>query len=196
MSATVAAIFPFTKRVQDTSSPPRSFKWTLGPDKHEIHAIVVANTELEDMLPHCPEVPSLIRMEVTSQRIASRKAKKQNAGRSNSNSSINNNVSSRKTSSASKDKKDKKQVSRISDNDSCPVHPGAAHTWGECFLNASNPNKKRRFDSKKSSSIDKTDSHVVNLWTLEETLSRQTEVRCQLFYVESMVSLDTVLETH
>ena len=87
MSATVAAIFPFTKRVQDTSSPPRSFKWTLAPDKHEIHAIVVANTELEDMLPHCPEVPSLIRMEVTSQRIASRKAKKQNAGRSNSNSS-------------------------------------------------------------------------------------------------------------
>jgi hypothetical protein len=103
---------------------------------------------------------------MTSQRIASRKAKKQNAGRSNSNSSINNNVSSRKNSSASKDKKDKKQVSRISDNDSCPVHPGAAHTWGECFLNASNPNKKRRFDSKKSSSIDKTDSHVVNLWTL------------------------------
>ena len=87
MSAPVAATFPFTKRVQDTSSPPRSFKWTLGPDKHEIHAIVVANTELEDMLPHCPEVPSLIRMEFTSQRIASRKAKKQNAGRSNSNSS-------------------------------------------------------------------------------------------------------------
>jgi hypothetical protein len=63
MSATVAATLPFTKRVQDTSSPPRSFKWTLGPDKHEIHAIVLASPELADMLPHCLEVPSIIRME-------------------------------------------------------------------------------------------------------------------------------------
>ena len=64
MSAPVAVMFPFTKRVQDTSSPPRSFKWTLGPDKHEIHAIVLDTTELDEMLHHCIEVPSLIRMEV------------------------------------------------------------------------------------------------------------------------------------
>jgi hypothetical protein len=70
MSATVAVTFPFTKRVQDTSSPPRSFKWTLGPDKHEIHAIVPANTELDDMLPHCIVVPSLIRMEVLDDDVA------------------------------------------------------------------------------------------------------------------------------
>ena len=30
---------------------------------------------------------------------------------------------------------------RVADDSPYPVHPGASHTWGECFLNARNNNK-------------------------------------------------------
>jgi len=97
----------------------------------------------------------------------------------------------------SKDKKDKKQVSRIADNDSCPVHPGTAHTWGECFLNANNPNKKRRFDTKKPSSGDRKESHRVDLVDSSgDTNMADCPSVVSCFMVESMVDLDTILASH
>ena len=32
---------------------------------------------------------------------------------------------------------------RVADTDQCPVHPDHDHTWGSCFLNARNPNRKK-----------------------------------------------------
>ena len=32
---------------------------------------------------------------------------------------------------------------RIADDSPCPVHPGASHTWGECYLNAKNKRSKQ-----------------------------------------------------
>jgi hypothetical protein len=35
---------------------------------------------------------------------------------------------------------------KINDDDHCPIHPGAGHTWGECYSNVKNyeANKRRR----------------------------------------------------
>mmetsp|Transcript_26605 Transcript_26605/g.37724 ORF Transcript_26605/g.37724 Transcript_26605/m.37724 type:complete len:335 (-) Transcript_26605:774-1778(-) len=38
----------------------------------------------------------------------------------------------------------KKTSKRISDDTSCPIHPDASHTWGECFQNIRNANKRRK----------------------------------------------------
>ena len=133
-----------------------------------------------------------------SQRIASRKAKKHHPSRViNSTSTNNKSPSSRKNTSKSKDKKEKRQGSRVADSDPCPVHPGTAHTWGECFLNASNSNKKRRFDAKKSSSGDKKESHRVDrVDSPGDTNMTDCKSDVSCFIVESMVDLDTILTSH
>jgi hypothetical protein len=45
-----------------------------------------------------------------------------------------------------KTKSETKTGSRVDDDDACPVHPGASHTWGECYLNARNKSKSKKND--------------------------------------------------
>lgn len=47
------------------------------------------------------------------------------------------------------DSKKDPSSTRISDDTPCPVHPGKSHSWGECVLNAKNPNRKLKFSKNK-----------------------------------------------
>ena len=62
---------------------------------------------------------------------------------------------------------------RISDDVSCPVHPGAGHTWGECNNNAYNKNRK----FKKSKPAPGADGNVVSV---EEKQTKIVEAQAQL----------------
>jgi hypothetical protein len=58
-------VFPFQKRAPVTKDTPKTLKWSYGDDNFEIHTHVLEAIGVENLLPHCVEVPSKIRKEVT-----------------------------------------------------------------------------------------------------------------------------------
>ena len=96
----------------------------------------------------------------------------------------------------------KRTSTRVDDGDSCPVHPGSKHTWGECRLNVNNSNKKPRnnttpSDGKRSrDTYEKKDNMIVEPDQLHGEKADEGTDATSCFIVETMVDLDAHLTVH
>ena len=79
---------------------------------------------------------------------------------------------------------------RISDDTPCPIHVGAGHTWGKCYLNASNQDRPNR-DNKKPRR-DNTDANAVTVNdNAAEVVSLITENNCST--VEAVTAINDLV---
>jgi hypothetical protein len=91
---------------------------------------------------------------------------------------------------------DKKDSSKISPESKCPIHPRGNHTWGECFQNAANANKKKEAPKKdkKDSKDKKNPSNDGNALQVDADIADEVSDEGSVDSVPTSVDSDVPIE--